>query len=110
MYSEALADRIRTHLAHLPKVEEKEMMGGLAFMVNNKMCVGIFRGELMCRVDKSRHDEYVERPGCTAMSLGGKTMRGWVLVDETATAGKGMKMWIEEAIEYNKVVKKRKKS
>lgn len=92
MYSEALADRIRTHLAHLPKVKEKAMMGGLAFMVNNKMCVGIFRGELMCRVDKSRHDEYVERPGCTAMSLGGKTMRGWVLVDETATAGKGMNL------------------
>jgi hypothetical protein len=32
-----------------------------------------------------------------------------MLVDETGTAGKGMKMWIEEAIEYNKVVKKRKK-
>lgn len=109
MYPEALAERIRKHLAEVPKVKEKEMMGGLAFMVNNKMCVGIFRGELMCRVDKSRHDEYVERPGCTAMSLGGKTMRGWVLVDETATAGKGMKVWIDEALAYNKVVKRKGK-
>jgi TfoX/Sxy family transcriptional regulator of competence genes len=109
MYPSSLADRIRKHLAHVPKVKEKEMMGGLAFMVNDKMCVGIFRGELMCRLDKSRHDEYVERNGCQAMSLGGKVMRGWVLIEESATAGKGMKTWIDEALDHNKVVKKSKK-
>ena len=50
-YSEKLADRIRARLAGLPNIEEKKMMGGLTFMYNGKMCVGIIKGDLMCRID-----------------------------------------------------------
>ena len=42
-YNEALANRIRERLADLPNIEEKEMMGGLTFMYNDKMCVGIIK-------------------------------------------------------------------
>lgn len=44
-YNEKLADRMREKLADLPVIEEKEMMGGLTFMVNGKMCVGILKDE-----------------------------------------------------------------
>ena len=44
-YNEALASRIRVRLADLPKIEEKEMMGGLTFMYNGKMCFGIIADE-----------------------------------------------------------------
>ncbi len=37
-YNEKLANRIRESLQHLPNIEEKEVMGGLTFMVNDKMC------------------------------------------------------------------------
>ncbi len=46
-YSESLANRIRTSLQNLDNVEEKQMMGGLCFMVNDKMCVGIIKDDLM---------------------------------------------------------------
>ena len=46
-YNEKLADRIRERLSELKKVEEKEMMGGLAFMYNDKMCIGIIKDEMM---------------------------------------------------------------
>ena len=42
-YNEKLANRIRLQLADLPNIEEKKMMGGLTFMVNNKMCMGILK-------------------------------------------------------------------
>ena len=42
-YNEKLANSIREALENLPLVEEKEMMGGLTFMVNDKMCVGIIK-------------------------------------------------------------------
>jgi hypothetical protein len=45
-FSELLAGRIRQRLADLPVIEEKEMMGGLAFMVNEKMCVGVIKDEM----------------------------------------------------------------
>jgi hypothetical protein len=42
-YNEILANRIREKLEDYPNVTEKEMMGGLAFMVNDKMCVGVIK-------------------------------------------------------------------
>ena len=50
-YNEKLANRIRERLGEVRKVKEKEMMGGLTFMVNDKMCVGIIKDEIMCRID-----------------------------------------------------------
>jgi hypothetical protein len=38
-YDENLANRVRERLTNLPVIEEKEMMGCLTFMVNNKMCL-----------------------------------------------------------------------
>ena len=46
-YNEILANRIREQLVDLPHIEEKEMMGGLTFMVNDKMCIGIIKDEMM---------------------------------------------------------------
>jgi len=40
-YNEALEDIVRRKLANLPNIEEKAMMGGLTFMFNDKMCVGL---------------------------------------------------------------------
>ena len=48
-YSNILAERVRTTLRDVKKVEEKKMMGGLTFMVNGKMCLGILQDDLMAR-------------------------------------------------------------
>ncbi|MBK7959565.1 MAG: TfoX/Sxy family protein [Bacteroidetes bacterium] len=40
------------------------MMGGLTFMYNDKMCVGIIKDELMCRIDPAIQDECLEKLGC----------------------------------------------
>jgi TfoX/Sxy family transcriptional regulator of competence genes len=50
-YDENLASRIRERLVSLTSVQEKKMMGGLVFMVNDKMCIGIIKDEMMCRID-----------------------------------------------------------
>jgi TfoX/Sxy family transcriptional regulator of competence genes len=52
-YSTKLADRVREYLFRLPdlQIEEKKMFGGLAFLVNGKMCVNISGENLMCRFD-----------------------------------------------------------
>lgn len=60
-YNEQLANRIRQKLSDLPNVVEKEMMGGLTFMYNDKMCVGIIKDELLCRIDPALHEESVEK-------------------------------------------------
>jgi TfoX/Sxy family transcriptional regulator of competence genes len=80
-YNEKLATRIREALAHLRKVEEKPMMGGLTFMVNGKMCVGIIKNELMCRIDPVRHEIEIEQQGCRTMDFTKRPMKGYVMID-----------------------------
>ena len=48
-YSITLANRVREYLAGIPHitVEEKAMFGGLAFLVNDKMCINIGEDTLM---------------------------------------------------------------
>ena len=66
-YSEKLAARVRTILADHPKVEEKKMMGGIIFIVNNKMCVGVLRDDLMARINPTTYEMALEKRGCREM-------------------------------------------
>ncbi len=108
-YNENLADRIRERLAELPKIEEKEMMGGLTFMVNGKMCVGIIKDEMMCRIDPEIHEMAIEKTGCRTMDFTKKPMKGWIMVDESGMkSNKDLNYWIELALAYNKRAKSSK--
>jgi hypothetical protein len=60
-YDEKLAARVRERIADLPDMNEKEMMGGLIFMYNEKMCLGIVKDELMCRTDRRSSYEIKKR-------------------------------------------------
>ena len=109
-YNEKLASRIREHLADLSNVEEKEMMGGLTFMYNSKMCVGIIQDELMCRIDPTLHEEAIEKRGCRTMDFTKKPMRGYVLVDDTGMkTKKDFEYWMGLALDFNKKAKSSKK-
>ena len=55
-FDEKLSDRIRAALVKIPKVEEKYMFGGVCYMVNGKMCVGVVKDEMMCRIDPAIHE------------------------------------------------------
>ena len=109
-YSENLANRIRESLQHLKKVEEKEMMGGLTFMVNGKMCVGIIKDELMCRIDPALHETAVEKNGCRTMDFTGRPMKGYVMVDDSGMkTKKDFDYWISLSLDFNKKAKSSKK-
>ena len=46
-YSEALADRIRIALAKKKGMTEKNMFGGISFLLNGKMCCGVLKDILV---------------------------------------------------------------
>jgi TfoX/Sxy family transcriptional regulator of competence genes len=109
-YNEKLADKIRERLADLPAIEEKEMMGGIAFMVNDKMCVGVIKDELMCRIDPAIHNTAVEMTGCRTMDFSRRPMIGYVLIDDTGMrTPKEFDFWIDLALEFNPKAKSSKK-
>jgi TfoX/Sxy family transcriptional regulator of competence genes len=108
-YDEKLAQRIRLALPKA-RVEEKKMMGGLTFMVNGKMCVGILKDDLMVRLDPALHDAALARKGCREMDFTGRPMRGFVFVNSTGTKTKrDLDYWLELGLDFNKKAKLSKK-
>ena len=109
-YNEKLADRIRERLAGLRNVEEKKMMGGLTFMYNGKMCIGIIKDDLMCRIDPSLHEQAIAKKGCRTMDFTNRPMIGYILIDESGMKSKAdFEYWIGLALDFNKKAKASKK-
>ena len=110
-YDEFLADRIRTALQDRKvRFEEKKMMGGLAFMVDDKMCVGVIRDDLMARIDPDVYEEALNRKGCREMDFTGRTMKGFVLVEpEGVDLDDELDDWIELCLEFNPKARSSKK-
>ena len=109
-FSENLANRLRVALAPQEDLEEKKMMGGLTFMVNGKMCLGIVKDDLMVRLNPDIHDAVVEKNGCREMDFTGKPMKGYVFVSpEAVETEKELDYWVNLALEYNQIAKASKK-
>jgi len=110
-YNEKLADRVREIIAVSHKnVEEKAMFGGLCFMVNGKMCVGVEKERLMLRLDPGRYDKVMEKDGCKPMDFTGRIMKGYVFVDiDALNTKKKLEYWMKLALDYNKIAKPSKK-
>ncbi len=111
MYNEYLADRIRqvfkeknTHF------EEKKMMGGLTFLVNEKMCVGIINDDLMARIDPEIYEDALEQTGVREMDFTKKPMKGWIYVGpDGIDMEDDLASWIQLALDFNPKAKSSKK-
>jgi TfoX/Sxy family transcriptional regulator of competence genes len=112
-YNENLADKIRELIAAShDNVEEKKMFGGLCFMVNDKMCVGvnINKGRIMVRIDPDKFEEATAKEGCEPMVHNGKVMKGFMFIDtDVITTKKQLEYWVNMALDYNANAKLSKK-
>lgn len=109
-YSSVLAGRIKNRLAGLENVEEKEMMGGLTFMVNGKMCIGIIGNEMMCRIDPDLQEEALRKKGCRLMDFTGRPMKGYVMANaEAMRTDVEFEYWIGLCLAFNKKAKASRK-
>jgi TfoX/Sxy family transcriptional regulator of competence genes len=102
-YDEHLAERIRRALqTRRVGFQEKKMMGGLCFLVDNKMCVGIVKDDLMARIDPEVQPMAISRKGCREMDFTGKPMKGYVFVSpEGVDADDELDFWVNLAMEFN---------
>ncbi|MBM4381947.1 MAG: TfoX/Sxy family protein [Deltaproteobacteria bacterium] len=100
-YDEGLAQRIREVVDDDPRISEKRMFGGVAFMANGNMAVGIIRDELMVRVGPEAYDAAIALPHARPMDFTGRPMRGFVQV---APAGfeddADLRAWIARGVAF----------
>ncbi len=100
--SDALAGRIRPLLARRHGIVEKKMFGGTGFMLNGNMAIGTTaKGELLVRVDPSKQDAALKRPGAFRMAMGQRAMSGFVAVGAADIADAGeLKDWVTYGLDY----------
>src|SRR5215472_13111322 len=100
--NEVLTGRVRDALAGVSKVEEKKMFGGIAFMVNKKMCVTVRDARIMCRVDPASTESLTTQKGCRVMAMKGREYPGYVTVDENVLkTKKDLDYWVGLALDFN---------
>jgi TfoX/Sxy family transcriptional regulator of competence genes len=110
-FSEQLANRIRESIAHLENIEEKPVMGGLTFMYNSKMCMGVIADERMCRINPTLQDIVLEKNGCRIMDFTKRPMKGFIMVNEYAMKTQTeFEYWIQLCLDFNSQAKSSKKS
>jgi hypothetical protein len=86
-------------------------MGGMTFMVKDKMCVGVLKDDLMARIDPELYEEALTKKGCREMNITGKPMKGFVFIGPEGTdQDKDLEQWLKMALEFNPRAKSSKNS
>ncbi len=99
-YDEKLADRVRTILGARKDLVEKKMFGGLAFMLNGHMCVGVTQEDLMVRVGADAYQSALEKPHARPMDFTGRPLKGFVYVDGDRCDPQCLGEWVRASVEY----------
>jgi TfoX/Sxy family transcriptional regulator of competence genes len=101
-YDQELADRVRECVEQVPDVTEKQMFGGLAFMVGGNMAVAASgQGGLLLRCDPEGTDALVAADGVDRMVMRGRAMDGWLRVEGAVVAEEeDLRRWVELGVSY----------
>lgn len=110
-YDEYLADRVRRYFSD-QKVQtvEKKMMGGLCFMVDDKMCCGVMGDGIMGRIGEDAESKMQHLEGYSPMDFTGRRMKGYVMVSpEGIDHEDDLDQWLEACLAFNPLAKSSKK-
>ena len=110
-FDEYLAERIKRNLDEKRvSFTEKRMFGGWCAMVNDKMCVGVVKNELMARIGQEAFAEGLRKKGARTMDFTGRSMKGYVFVSaEGVDAEKDLSYWIDQCLSHNPQAKNSRK-
>jgi len=99
-YDDELAARIRAVLPVGAPVTERQMFGGLAFMVGGHMFCGVVKDTLMVRLGPEAADRALEQPHVRPMDFTGRPMTGMVFVEPAGLAGSALQQWVHDAADH----------
>lgn len=109
-YDEDLADRVRVAIGARKNLREQKMFGGIAFMIDDKMAVGVHDSDLIVRVPVEEHDKAVMQPGARIMDMVARPMKGFLFIGPAGTKGASLKKWVERSAIYVATLPAKKKT
>ena len=98
-YDVHLADRIRSILKTAGEFSETKMLGGLAFMVNGRMCCGVLKTDLVLRLTPEEASAALREPHTRPMDFTGKPMKSMIYVNAIGTdSDQALATWVGSAV------------
>ena len=100
-YSESLARRIRQVFGHRRGITEKKMFGGIGFLLNGNMCVGVWKSSLIVRLGPEQAAAALQEPNVVEFDAAGRPMKGWAVVEpDGMETDEQLADWIQRAVEF----------
>lgn len=79
-YDLILAQRLENLLQGRKGFAQKKMFGGIGWLLNGNMCVGVYKDWLITRFGEQAATELFQEPHVKPMDINGKPMKGWAMV------------------------------
>lgn len=100
-YDKSLADRLQSLLKPRKGFSQKEMFGGVGFLLNGNMCVGVYKAFLILRLGKEEADRALNQKHVIPFDITGRVMSGWVMVEkEGIDSEDNLRSWVEAAARF----------
>ena len=97
-YDESLAARVRKLLSRRRGFTEEKMFGGVGFLRQGKMCVGVWKEFLIVRVGPDAYNAALAESFVKKFDITGRAMTGWVMVlADGVAADDDLQAWLERA-------------
>ena len=101
VYNELLAFRVRKLLSEQKRLGEREMFGGITFMLHGKMCCGVVGDELVVRVGREGYDEALGQPHVRPMDFTGRPLKGFVFISPGGyETDEELAKWVKQASKF----------
>ncbi len=100
-FDENLASRVRKILSKVDGVSEKKMFGGICFLVNGNMALGLAKDDLMVRVGQDSYEKLLAQPNVRKMDFTGRPLKGFLYVGAIGTSSdKDLRNWVSKGVEF----------
>ena len=104
-YDEVLARRIEKLMKEKEGFSKREMFGGIGYMINGNMCLGVHKGYLILRLGKNLAQSALKGKHTRPFDITGRPMSGWVMVDRNGTRDEdALQKWIDDAMSFVKTL------
>ncbi len=99
-YDEHLADRVRAALPGDADVTERKMFGGLAFLLDGHMFVGVIGDELMVRIGRQAAEQALARDDVREMDFTGRPSKNMIFLQPSGLDEASLDNWVSEAADF----------
>lgn len=100
-YNEPLAQRLQALSQTHRGFTHKKMFGGMGFLLNGNMCVGVYRNYLILRLGKEVAERALGLKYTKPFDITGRPMAGWVMIEAEGTGDDNiLQEWLVRAIDF----------